>query len=199
MEASNRSDAEGDKETSICQAIVPYVKAPEHGLHARSLSYTFPALEAQVVLQQRYGEEGAGVGGAQWPAGHVLADFISKRPTLGSSARPFEWRDKQVLELGAGLGLVAIVAAHLGARVAATDGVKGVLPLLRSNIQAAAVGASWTHPVSTHLLRWGQEEEESVLAFLRERLPPLSGPGSSSGVDVVLAADVVYGDKVQVW
>lgn len=43
-------------------------------------------------------------------------------------------QDKSVLELGAGTGLVSMVAAAMGANVTATD-LKTALPLLRENIE----------------------------------------------------------------
>jgi len=54
-----------------------------------------------------------GCGGITWPAGEVLANYISRRgPAL---------HGLNVLELGSGTGLVGLVAGCLGARVCITD------------------------------------------------------------------------------
>jgi predicted nicotinamide N-methyase len=52
----------------------------------------------------------------------------------GSSRLPLA--GKRVLELGAGVGLVSVTAALLGAEVTATDGQPRLLPLLRANARA---------------------------------------------------------------
>ena len=62
-------------------------------------------------------------------------------------------QDKTVVELGCGLGLVAITAAVLGARVTATDGDSGVLRAARGNV--ASNGAGCRHPVAVQPLQWG--------------------------------------------
>mmetsp|Transcript_18501 Transcript_18501/g.40476 ORF Transcript_18501/g.40476 Transcript_18501/m.40476 type:complete len:333 (+) Transcript_18501:120-1118(+) len=164
-------------------ALVLYTPSPHHGLHARTVAYDFEAFNMTVSLEQRYGEEGVGVGGAMWPAGAVLAEYLSRRPQIDGA--PFDWNDKRVCELGAGLGLVSIIAAHLGAKVTATDGVEKVLPVLRDNIAAHTSAESPVrHAVRTMLLSWGEESHHAMV---------------EEGVDVILAADVVYGDKVHVW
>jgi len=141
-------------------------------------------MDLTIDLAQRFGEEGIGVGGAAWPAGYVLAEYMSRRPSIPPDADDvFDWTNKRVVELGAGLGLVSIVAALLGADVVATDGVEGVLPVMRENVQKHTAAAK--HAVNCTLLSWGEEADETRIL--------------ADGVDVVLAADVVYGDKVHIW
>lgn len=60
-----------------------------------------------------------------WPSAIALAHEIASRPEA--------FRDRGVLELGAGTGLPGIVAASLGSRVVQTDHQELVLQLCRSN------------------------------------------------------------------
>jgi len=144
-------------------ALTLWTPPPLSGLHARNVSYRFDALNTTVELAQHFGEAGVGVGGAQWPAGYVLAEWLSRRPVLGvpngevgaEEREPFDWMDVRVCELGAGLGLVSIVAALLGARVTATDGVEAVLPVLRANMEAQST-THLRHPPVVELLAWGE-------------------------------------------
>src|SRR4051812_46485300 len=51
--------------------------------------------------------------GILWPSAEALAWYLADHPELV--------KDKSVLELGCGLGLPSLVAAHLGGAVLATD------------------------------------------------------------------------------
>lgn len=74
-------------------------------------------------------------GMAIWRGSEVLADYLIQNPTLV--------QNKSVLELGAGVGLVGLVAYHLGAsRVLCTDGDERVLLNLRRNIERNRMGSS---------------------------------------------------------
>jgi predicted nicotinamide N-methyase len=95
-----------------------------------------------------------------WPSGVALARTVAVRALKGA----------HVLELGCGLGLPSIAAAHAGGRVLATDWSRTAIDLLRANaerngavLEVAVV--SWTEP-----------------AQLLERAP----------FQLVLAADVLY-------
>jgi len=80
-----------------------------------------------------------------------------------------------VLELGAGTGLVGIVAARLGAgRVVVTDGDEGVCDALKAGLERNGVA----DVMSVRRLMWGEEEE---------------GEGADEGerFDLVVGADVV--------
>lgn len=62
------------------------------------------------------------------------------------------------MELGAGLGLPAMVAALRGARAIATDGEEAVMPLLRRNCEAErfpeAAHPARTRPRTTRVAAW---------------------------------------------
>ena len=96
-----------------------------------------------------------------WPGSLLLAAEVAARPALVE--------DRAVVELGAGAGLCAMVAARCGARrTAATDGDDRCLDLLRRNV--AANGLDSTVAVSKCF--WGRDA------------PPVG--------DLVLAGDVLY-------
>ena len=96
-----------------------------------------------------------------WPSGRVLAEWVAARSLIGA----------RVLELGAGLALPSLVAAHGGARVTATDWYEPALSFTRENAAAAGV------TVSTLMVDW----RDPPAALTR---PP--------GFDLVIAADVLY-------
>ncbi|XP_036950947.1 protein-lysine methyltransferase METTL21C isoform X2 [Acanthopagrus latus] len=85
--------------------------------------------------------------------------------------------DKAVLEIGAGTGLVSVVAALLGAWVTATD-LPVVLSNLRVNLSRNTRGRC-RHTPQVAALSWGYDLENTY-------------PTSVYHYDYVLAADVVY-------
>jgi predicted nicotinamide N-methyase len=95
-----------------------------------------------------------------WPAGLALARAIGTRPLAG----------RQVLDLGCGLGLVAVTAALAGARVLAVD----------RSPEAAAFAAA-------NAARNGVTLQTAVCAF--DQPEPLL---REAPWDLVLAADVLY-------
>ena len=81
-----------------------------------------------------------------WPGSLLLAAEISARPALVE--------DRAVVELGAGAGLCAMVAARCGARMtAATDGDDRCLDLLRRNVAANGLDGV----VSVAKCFWGRD------------------------------------------
>jgi predicted nicotinamide N-methyase len=119
------------------------------------------------VLAQHWAADGRGgtelgFGASVYGGSIVLAHY------LHTHARDFE--GARVVELGAGLGLAAMVAAHAGARVVATDGDAGVVEYARENLAANGVAG-----VRVELLLWGDAAAAARVG----------------GADVVVAADVV--------
>jgi predicted nicotinamide N-methyase len=81
-----------------------------------------PALRR--VAEARLADGVPFTGGSVWESAVVLAHFLASH-TCGT---PEWWRQKRVLELGAGCGLAGLVAAALGAReVVLTDRVTYML------------------------------------------------------------------------
>ncbi|KAJ7667700.1 putative methyltransferase-domain-containing protein [Mycena polygramma] len=104
-----------------------------------------------------------GCGGVAWPAGEVLARYLVKQG-------PNNLKNKQILELGSGTGLVGLVAAKLGGTVRLTDQAP-LLNIMRDNVAINKLSSlctvtelNWGEPISTEIPR----------------------------PDVVLAADCVY-------
>lgn len=78
-----------------------------------------------------------------WPGAMALARMVLADADIGAASR--------VVELGAGLGLPALVAARRGARVVATDWQRAPLRVLRrslgdNGVTAACVQMDWALP-----------------------------------------------------
>ncbi|KAI4520301.1 hypothetical protein K525DRAFT_204018 [Schizophyllum commune Loenen D] len=135
------------------------------------------------------------VGAQTWGGACVLAEAIAEDPASFGFALDSP-RGLRVLELGAGTGLVGIVAGKVvqglgtpDAQVVATDFYDSVLQNLASNIRSnlPADGDSGMS-FECHRLDWE--------AFPRETAPPapLNEP-----FDVVLGADIVYEAEHATW
>ncbi|XP_028303008.1 EEF1A lysine methyltransferase 3-like [Gouania willdenowi] len=86
-----------------------------------------------------------------------------------------ELRGRRVLELGAGTGLLGIMAARLGAEVTLTD-LPLALPQLQANVSTNMPSSGWPSvPPSVLPLSWGEDH----MKF-------------SSDWDLVLCADIIY-------
>jgi predicted nicotinamide N-methyase len=108
---------------------------------------------------------------ALWLGSEVLCDRFVQNPLL--------IKDKRVLEMGAGMGLVGMVAHYLGAsNVIMTDGATDVLGNLQYNMDKNLPKGS---SVSCTQLIWGQDLEMFERKFGRQ--------------EVILAADVLYVTK----
>uniref|UniRef100_A0A8C4W631 Methyltransferase 21C, AARS1 lysine n=1 Tax=Gopherus evgoodei TaxID=1825980 RepID=A0A8C4W631_9SAUR len=105
----------------------------------------------------------------------VLALALSQY--LESNQQEINLKDKKVLEIGAGTGLVSIVASILGAYVTATD-LPEVLENLKLNISRNTQNMN-THQPEVRKLVWGEDLNEDF-------------PKSTHHYDFILASDVVY-------
>ncbi|XP_077419972.1 uncharacterized protein mettl21ca isoform X2 [Vanacampus margaritifer] len=110
-------------------------------------------------------------GAVMWPAALALCSFLDNNRHI------VDLRDKRVLELGAGTGLVTIVASLLGASVTATD-LPEVLSNLRSNVMRNIKGRCRYTPTVV-ALPWGGDLEHAY-------------PTSEHRYNYILAADAVY-------
>lgn len=118
------------------------------------------------------------VGLQSWASSIILAERICLEPSsfnFGSLDRP----GVRILELGAGTGLLSVVASKFlpRAEVVATDYHPDVLANLRSNVSTNDSGQG-QFPISVYALDWSS--------------PPADGPFSEGSFDMVLAADVIY-------
>ncbi|MBN3322681.1 MT21E methyltransferase, partial [Atractosteus spatula] len=110
-------------------------------------------------------------GAVPWPSALVLGHF------LDTNQDKYNLMDKNVIELGAGTGLVSVVASLLGAKVTATD-LPEVLGNLQYNVSSNTKGRCRHTPRVTEL-SWGKDLEQNF-------------PRSSCHYDYIMAADVVY-------
>ncbi|XP_044072388.1 S-adenosylmethionine-dependent methyltransferase domain-containing protein [Siniperca chuatsi] len=106
-----------------------------------------------------------------WPGAIALCQFLE------NNQQQVNLMDKAVLEIGAGTGLLSIVASLLGAWVTATD-LPDILSNLTFNLMRNTKGRSRYTP-QVVALTWGQDLERDF-------------PYPSYHYDYVLAADVVY-------
>ena len=101
------------------------------------------------------------------------------------------------LQIGCGIGLLAVVASMLGAAfVVATDGDPSLLGVAKLNVEhnVALHGPSASSVFETACIPWGGEHVHTFQTSATGRR--LIGRG---GADIILAADVVYGQDATVW
>ncbi|XP_050837797.1 protein-lysine methyltransferase METTL21C [Serinus canaria] len=121
----------------------------------------------QIVIQESIEHFGAVV----WPGALALSQYLE------SNQEQFNLKDKKVLEIGAGTGLLSIVACILGAHVTATD-LPEVLENLSYNISRNTQNLNM-HKPEVRKLVWGEGLNEDF-------------PMSTYHYDFILATDVVY-------
>ncbi|XP_041898788.1 protein-lysine methyltransferase METTL21C [Corvus kubaryi] len=121
----------------------------------------------QIVIQESIEHFGAVV----WPGALALSQYLE------SNQEQFNLKDKKVLEIGAGTGLLSIVACILGAHVTATD-LPEVLENLSYNISRNTKNLN-IHKPEVRKLVWGEGLNEDF-------------PVSTYHYDFILATDVVY-------
>ncbi|KAK7128304.1 hypothetical protein R3I93_020798 [Phoxinus phoxinus] len=108
-----------------------------------------------------------GVSASVWDSALDLCQFFENES--------LDLRGKRVIELGAGTGLVGIVAARLGARVTLTD-VPLALAQIQSNVERNTPLSGWPSGApAVFPLSWGRDHDSF-----------------SSGWEFVLGADIVY-------
>jgi predicted nicotinamide N-methyase len=169
------------------------------------------------------GQQGKGTGRMLWPAAELLSEYLAK-PAAGevlSAAAGVEWawKGKAVLELGAGLGLLATTLLLLGAAVVATDGEISVVEQMNRNLDMNREGvleAAGAFRYSGVVFDWGTD-----ISLLTDNLTEIYNTFSNSTdrdtctdtsthsicthhqksayFNVIIASDVVYGSDVTVW
>lgn len=95
--------------------------------------YAFSSFKLKVM--EEFGGD-ACVGGTQWPGGVRVARYLDNPLVFPPEAQT--WKAKTLLDLGSGCGLVAAVAAKLGAKVLAVD-KDIVMDILKENLEANGV------------------------------------------------------------
>nr|XP_020448302.1 protein-lysine methyltransferase METTL21B [Monopterus albus] len=120
----------------------------------------------ELKIRQVFGAN-LGVAAPVWEAALYLCRYFEELCV--------ELRGKRIIELGAGTGVVGILAARLGAVVTLTD-LPLAIPQLQANVSANMPSSGWTSPPPTILpLSWGEDH--------------MNFP---SDWDLVLCADIIY-------
>jgi predicted nicotinamide N-methyase len=150
-----------------------------HSANALDVSFTVAKndVHMNVKVVQKPSHLGAnkiGVGACLWDGSLILSAYLLQQPQ-------HQYIGSRVVELGAGVGLVSIVMAKLGANVISTD-IEKVLPLLQENVDANEVMGT----VDCQVLEWGADTDalKSAADLCYHQYP-----------DYVLAADVTYVDN----
>ncbi|XP_066092107.1 protein-lysine methyltransferase METTL21C [Saccopteryx bilineata] len=121
----------------------------------------------KIVIQESIESYGAVV----WPGATALCQYLEEH------TEELNLQDAKILEIGAGPGLVSIVASILGAQVTATD-LPDVLGNLQYNLLKNTLKCT-AHLPEVKELVWGEGLEQKF-------------PKSTFYYDYVLASDVVY-------
>lgn len=127
--------------------------------------YMFSDLEIRIKESMDF------YGAVLWPSAMVICHFLEENRDT------YNLVDKNVIELGAGTGLVTIVASLLGAKVTSTD-LPDLLGNLQYNVMRNTKDRCKYIPVVTEL-SWGPQVKERF-------------PRDVHYFDYILAADVVY-------
>ncbi|MED6278149.1 hypothetical protein CHARACLAT_020769 [Characodon lateralis] len=134
------------------------------------------------------------VGCVVWDAAIVLSKYLETKQFYDPSAGANVWCGRTVVELGAGTGVVGLMAATLGAQVMVTD-LEDLQSLLDANIQENK-SLIKSGSISAKVLKWGEDVSELLppphyilmadciyyeqsIGPLVETLKQLSGPETS--------------------
>ncbi|KAG7238542.1 hypothetical protein INR49_030815 [Caranx melampygus] len=98
------------------------------------------------------------VGCVVWDAAIVLAKYLETKQFYDPSKGVNVWAGRSVVELGAGTGVVGLMAATLGAQVAVTD-LEELQTLLKVNIHENQALIS-SGSITAKVLKWGNDVSE---------------------------------------
>ncbi|XP_078039800.1 methyltransferase-like protein 22 [Augochlora pura] len=131
--------------------------------------------EEKLMIEHRTTTKLQHVGLQVWRGALLLADYILSNPDL--------FKDKTVLELGAGVGLTSIVASFLAKEVICTDvDVEGILKLIRRNfVRNIAYVKSKIYVKELDFLN------STWPTFYKKRMDEAT---------IILAADVIYDENI---
>ena len=135
-------------------------------------------------------QKGSGTGGLVWPASELLSNYLAQEFVPLQQIRDINWAESKVLELGAGLGVVSTTLIHMGSTVIATDGMENVVQQLEENLILNSEKDHLRDHFTCSVLEWGDIDALKALKFMGS---------TDSGVDVIVASDVVYGEDRDVW
>ncbi|KAF9912398.1 hypothetical protein EC991_011090 [Linnemannia zychae] len=123
-----------------------------------------------------------------WDCSIVLGKYLE---TL-SNKTPGFWKDKRVLELGAGQGIVSLSAAALGAeRVIMTD-IDSAVPALQSGVRLNGYEAPQVHVTALDWTNRSHALQHIWNDLLRDETTPSTT--TKPQLDYILASDVIWVD-----
>ncbi|KAG0699849.1 putative methyltransferase-domain-containing protein [Suillus ampliporus] len=140
-------------------AVVP---SQPRSILGETIRLSFPVDSPLVSISLKV-DASNGCGGIAWPAGEVLSNYIAFRG-IGYL------KDKKIIELGSGTGLVGLVAGGLGGSVWITDQAP-LLDIMHQNVALNNLQSC----VSVCELNWGE-----------------TLPSEIPHPELILAADCVY-------
>ncbi|XP_053386773.1 protein N-lysine methyltransferase METTL21A-like [Mercenaria mercenaria] len=146
-------------------AVVVYNEDSVFPLHKPER--TFKYCDRDIVIKQDW--SGLGVAAVVWDAAEVLSEYLENSADIV--------KDKTVIELGAGTGLVGIVASLLGAKTTITDREE-VLQYLQTTVKSNLPGAIYKN-TQILPLDWTRDLDKFHTTY-----------------DVILGADIVYIEEV---
>ncbi|XP_062958259.1 protein-lysine methyltransferase METTL21C isoform X2 [Cynocephalus volans] len=173
LEAENEGDLQKDSARGPpgdANKIEPSLHSLQKLVPADYGSYTqerYRFAGKDIVIQESIESYGAVV----WPGATALCQYLEEH------TEELNLQDAKILEIGAGPGLVSIVATILGAQVTATD-LPNVLGNLQYNLLKNTLKCT-AHLPEVKELVWGEDLEQNF-------------PKSTFYYDYVLASDVVY-------
>lgn len=107
-----------------------------------------------------------------WDAALLLSQFFQ----VSTRFPPNFFESKKVIELGAGVGLVGMTLATLGAHVVLSD-QDYCVPLLKENVRLNQ--SHFSNPIAVKTLQWGSNIETL----------PIESP------DLIVASDIIYNES----
>ncbi|XP_055965191.1 protein-lysine methyltransferase METTL21C [Sorex fumeus] len=167
---SSHGSMGGDRRKGDSSVTEPSLQSLQKFVPTNYASYTeesYVFAGRKLILQESIESYGALV----WPAATALCQYLEEH------TEELNLQQAKVIELGAGPGLVSIVASILGAEVTATD-MPDVLGNLQYNLLKNTLGHA-AHLPDVKELVWGEGLERNF-------------PKSTFYYDYVVATDVVY-------
>jgi len=117
-------------------------------------------------------------GASVWDSSLVLAKFF-ENPLVKST-----FKNKKILELGAGNGFISIVLLKLGAKQVISTDRECLLQLIRENCQRN-LGKSQLEKLNVVPFLWGEENDIHQQSLYED-------------IDIIVASDCIY-DKIDLW
>ncbi|XP_072850738.2 protein-lysine methyltransferase METTL21C isoform X1 [Pogona vitticeps] len=163
LEESNKYSLASDSGPCVFKILPKWVPKASYYFDKEHYCYA----SHQIIIQESIESLGAIV----WPGALALCQYLE------SNQQEINIKDKKVLELGAGTGLVSIVASILGAFVTATD-LPEILENMEFNISRNTRNLN-VHKPEVRKLVWGENLSEDF-------------PKATHRYDFIVATDVVY-------